>query len=150
MLDTAELHDLEQMRANLMCLHGQNAFAGADDLSAQVIDMEVIIAPLDTVIAWARLNWKYAMSLAEARIIMRRWQLADEIAGIQNLQELDEVVRIARAIKRAFPARDVNQCAARASYIGSISKLREAQDDETYGDDLREQFKAILTALDSP
>jgi hypothetical protein len=90
------------------------------------------------------------MSLAEAQIIMRRWQLADEIAGIQNLQQLGEVVKLARAIKRAFPERDVNQCAARASYIGSIAKLREAQDDETYGDDLREQFKAILTALDSP
>jgi hypothetical protein len=73
-----------------------------DDLSAQVIDMEVIIAPLDTVIAWARLNWKYGMSRSEAQIIMRRWQLADEIAGIQNLQQLGEVVKIARAIKRAF------------------------------------------------
>jgi hypothetical protein len=26
MLDTAELHDLEQMRENLMRLHGQSAF----------------------------------------------------------------------------------------------------------------------------
>lgn len=148
MVDQKELHSLEQVRANLIELHGRRIEMTPECLV--YLDMETLIAPLETLIAWGRLNWTYGMSNAEAKIIMLHWHSGDGCYNIDSLERLDEVVQIARAIKKAFPARDVNRCAQRAAFIGSIAKLKEAQDDATYLDAMREQSKAILTALESP
>lgn len=147
MLESSELAMLEMMRKDLMALDGQSAFRGADDLSAEVIDMAVIIWPLDTVIARARLNWTYGLVDQEAKIIMRRWGIED---GIQSLEQLDEVVKIMTAIKVAFPLRDWKARAHRAAVIGSVTEVRRRATLADYPAHYREEYEKILAALETP
>jgi hypothetical protein len=150
MLSHSELRALEEVRAALMTLHGQQAFAGSDDLSAEVIDMQLMIAPMDKVMAWGRLKWTYGMSREEAETIMCRWHTEDGRFKIGTLECLDEVVRIARAIKKAFPACDVHRCAQRAAFTGSINAMNLRTIDNTLPAESRAEARAIMKALKSP